>query len=73
MSADHAAAGRGETPPTTEEVARALDVDAARLEAFVDREARPTAAAVLGFAVADASNRRLVGRWLTARLGGDSE
>lgn len=55
-------------PPATEEVAAVVDVPAADLEAFVERADCPTAAAVLGFAVADASNRRLVGRWLAAQL-----
>jgi hypothetical protein len=73
LSADASAPSTGdEDAPSTEVVADAIGIDAGELEAFVDRAEHPTAAAVLGFAVADSSNRPLVGRWLAAR-GGEGE
>ena len=53
--------------PDTAAVADALDVDAARLREFVDREPEPTRSAVLGWAVADPDHADTVAAWLQPR------
>ncbi len=53
--------------PDTAAVADALDVDAARLREFVDREPEPTPSVVLGWALADPDHADAVAAWLRAR------
>ncbi len=53
--------------PDTAAVADALDVDAARLEQFVDREPEPTPSVLLGWALADPDHADTVAAWLQAR------